>query len=125
MQRAFHNRLRHVQHVAQLQSGGQLGIESLAVVVEADVGVAVLQLAKLVAGLCQSRLFAIDPSAALYGLLHLVAQRRDAFASTGLMQILLLQSLLLVRSLGEYAAIWSLLPSRKLGRHPSGPCAKH
>src|ERR1700674_812739 len=125
MQRTLHNRLRDVQHEAQFERRRQLRIEGSTVVIEPNIQEPLLQLAKLLTRLLERRLLAIDPGSALDCLLHLFAQRRNAFPASGLEQVLLFQSLQLIGSLRQDAAIRLLLPGSKLSRRPPRSRAKH
>src|SRR5271166_3265315 len=125
MQRALHDRFRHIEHETELQGGFQFSVKRATAVVEIDVSVSLLQVSQLRCPLRKKRVLTIDPRTFFYRGLHLVTDGGNSLPTAVLVEELRFEPLAFVVSLGQGLSIRRGLPRRVKGRGPAGARPKH
>src|SRR5947208_15245590 len=123
MQRGRHDGGAHIEHEAELQCCQQLSVERKAVILQSNVVESLSKLTQLVGCFLERTLIAINPRAALHGLVHFRADGGEALTASGLAQELFLEpAFLIIRLRDDVFAGWLLLLS-SLSLRPDSACA--
>src|SRR5438309_5139946 len=96
MQRGLHDGGAHIEHEAELQCCQQLSVERKAVILQSNIVESLSKITQLVGCFLERTLIAINPRAALHGLVHFRADGGEAITASGLAQELFLETAFLI-----------------------------
>src|SRR5438067_6419848 len=112
MQRGLQDGGAHIEHEAELQCCQQLSVERKAVILQSNIVESLSKLTQLVGCFLERTLIAINPRAALHGVVDFRADGREGAQGSGLAHELFLKTaFLIIRLRDDVFGAWLLLHS--------------